>query len=190
MNTPSHAILNLFILNQKIQPQANRAIFIGAILPDIPIFLFYFLMKFGYRLPSHQIWSTVYYQPFWQAIFSTFHSIPLAIIGIVIAHFYNWQVLELLLISVLLHCLFDLPVHNNDAHRHFFPFSNYRFISPISYWDPKHYGNIVAFGEILLVFMASISLFISMRSPFSKGLLLLVNLFYWIGYFRFYLRGN
>ncbi|WP_225896393.1 hypothetical protein [Amazonocrinis nigriterrae] len=28
--------------------------------------------------------------------------------------------------------------------------------------------------------MASISLFMSMRSPFSKGLLLLVNLFYWI----------
>ncbi|MFN6572595.1 hypothetical protein [Dendronalium sp. ChiSLP03b] len=190
MNTPSHAILNLFIINQQLQTQANRAIFIGAILPDIPIFLFYFLMKFGYRLPPYQIWSEVYYQPSWQAIFSAFHSIPLGVIGIVIAHFLSWKLLEVGFISVLLHCLLDLPIHNNDAHRHFFPFSNYRFISPISYWDRKHYGSIVALVEILLVFLTSIYLFMTMRSHLSRGLLLIVNLFYWIGYFRFYLRGH
>lgn len=151
----------------------------GAILPDVPIFLFYFLMKFGYRLPPHQIWTEVYYQPYWQAIFSTFHSIPLAVIGIAIAHSLNWKLLEVGLISVLLHCLLDLPVHNNDAHRHFFPFSKYRFISPISDWDRKRYVSIVAFGEIFLVFLTSIYLFLTMRSHFSQGLLVAVNLFYW-----------
>ncbi|WP_225896394.1 hypothetical protein [Amazonocrinis nigriterrae] len=55
MNTPSHAILNLFILNQQMRTQASGAVFIGVILPEVLIFLFYFLMKFGYRLPSNQI---------------------------------------------------------------------------------------------------------------------------------------
>jgi hypothetical protein len=188
MNTPSHAILNLFILNRQVGIQANNAIFIGAILPDIPIFFFYFVMKFVYRLPSRQIWSEVYYQPFWQAIISTFHSLPLALMGVLIAHFCSWRLIETGFMSMVLHDLLDLPVHNHDAHRHFFPFSNYRFISPISYWDTKHYGGIVAFVEILLVLVASMALFSTMRSPLAKGLLVAVNIFYWVGYFRFYLK--
>ncbi|MFN6517183.1 MAG: hypothetical protein RMY29_022115 [Nostoc sp. CreGUA01] len=51
MNTPSHAILNLLIFNQQLRTQASPAIVIGAVLPDIPIFVFYFLMKFVYHLP-------------------------------------------------------------------------------------------------------------------------------------------
>ncbi|MBD2440317.1 hypothetical protein [Nostoc sp. FACHB-110] len=188
MNTPSHAILNLFILNRQIGTQVNNAICIGAILPDIPIFLFYFVMKFVYRLPSRQIWSEVYYQPFWQTIISTFHSLPLALIGVLIAHFCSWRLIEVGFMSMVLHDLLDLPVHNHDAHRHLFPFSNYRFISPISYWDTNHYGKIVAFVEILLVFIASISLFSTMRSLLTKVLLITVNIFYWVGYFWFYLK--
>lgn len=188
MNTSSHAILNLVVFSQQMQNQASHAIFIGAILPDVPIFVFYFLMKFVYRLPSRQIWSEVYYQPFWQVIISSFHSIPLALIGVIIAHVFKWQVIEVGFISMVLHSLLDLPVHNNDAHRHFFPLSNYRFISPISYWDRKHYGGIVAFVEISLVLIASIYMFPTMQSPFTKGLLLAVNLFYWGAYLRFYLR--
>lgn len=188
MNTPSHAILNLFILNRQIGIQANNAIFIGAILPDVPIFVFYFVMKFIYRLPSRQIWSEVYYQPLWQAIISTFHSLPLALIGVLIAHFCSWRLIEAGFMSMVLHDLLDLPVHNHDAHRHFFPFSNYRFISPISYWDTKHYGGIVAFLEISFVLIASISLFSTMRSPVAKVLLIAVNTFYWVGYFWFYLK--
>ena len=56
MNTPSHAILNLVIFNQQLRDQASPAILIGAVLPDIPIFVFYLLMKFVYRLPEKQIW--------------------------------------------------------------------------------------------------------------------------------------
>ncbi len=56
MNTPSHAIFNLLIFNQQLRTQASPAIVIGAVLPDIPIFVFYFLMKFVYYLPTRQIW--------------------------------------------------------------------------------------------------------------------------------------
>ncbi|MFM5980165.1 MAG: hypothetical protein ACKO9I_06380 [Sphaerospermopsis kisseleviana] len=188
MNTPSHAIINLVIFHQQLRTQASPAIIIGAILPDIPIFVFYFLMKFVYRLPERQIWSEVYYQPFWQFIVSTFHSIPLALLGVLIAHFGNWQIIEVGFISMVLHSLLDFPVHNHDAHRHFFPFSNYRFISPVSYWDVKHYGRIAAFVEILLVLGATIYLFPGVHTYWGAGLLVAVNVFYWFGYFRFYLK--
>ena len=63
MNTPSHAIINLALLAQPQPPQANFAIVIGGILPDIPIFIFYFWAKFLARLPEAKIWSEAYYQP-------------------------------------------------------------------------------------------------------------------------------
>jgi len=77
MNTLSHGILNLVVFSQQVRNQASHAIFLGAILPDVPIFMFYFLMKFVYRLPSRQICSEVYYQPVWQGIINTFHSISI-----------------------------------------------------------------------------------------------------------------
>ncbi|MCC5621762.1 hypothetical protein [Nostoc sp. CHAB 5715] len=113
--------LNLVIFNQQLRTQASPAIVIGAVLPDIPIFVFYFLMKFVYHLPTRHIWSEVYYQPFWQAIVSTFHSIPLALLGILIAHVLSWQLIEVGFTSMVLHSLLDLPLDNNDAHRPFFP---------------------------------------------------------------------
>jgi len=76
---------------------------------------------------------------------------------------------------MVIHAVLDLPVHHDDAHRHFFPFSNYRFMSPISYWDPKHYGNIVALVEQLLVFGATLYLFSKPVSGLGAGLLIAVN---------------
>ncbi|MEH2308147.1 hypothetical protein [Nostoc sp.] len=108
------------------------------------------------------------------------------------AHIWSWQLIEVGFASMVLHSFLDLPVHNNDAHRHFFPFSNYRFISPVSYWDSNHYGAMAALVEILLVLGATIYLFPSTRTYWGKGLLIAVNLFFMIGYFRFYLlaKGN
>ena len=43
--------------------------------------------------------------------------------------------------SCLLHTLVDIPVHHDDGPLIFWPFNwTYRFASPISYWDPAHYG--------------------------------------------------
>ena len=190
MNTPSHAIINLTLLSKPQLPQANLAIVIGGILPDIPIFIFYFWAKFIASLPEAKIWSEAYYQPLIQNLVAIFHSIPLAIIGLLISYYFGWQILQVVCISLVLHSLLDLPVHNDDAHRHFFPFSNYRFISPISYWDPKHYGSIVALIEILLVLLATLRVFPGINSVIGKGLMILVNIFYWSAYIYFYLRSK
>lgn len=183
MNTPSHAILNLTILGQQDKPQFNLAIVFGAILPDIPIFVFYFVAKVIQKLPEKTIWTEAYYQPFWQNTIALLHSFPVAVIAWAIARSQRWKIAEIVSLSMLWHSLFDIPVHSEDAHRHFFPFSNYRFISPISYWDPRHYGNIVSFVERLLVLVSSIYIFPSINSYIGKGLIVAVNMFYWLAYF-------
>ena len=187
MNTPSHYVINLAVLSQTVAPKQNVAITLGAILPDIPIFLFYFIAKYIYKLPEAKIWSEAYYEPMNQNIVALFHSIPLAIFGLLICIYFNWQFGIVLFISMIGHSLLDLPVHNDDAHRHFFPFSDYRLISPFSYWDVNHYAKYVAGIELLLVLGANPLVINCLQSPFTKGLVIVIDLFYLFSYIRFYL---
>ncbi len=185
MNTPSHAILNLTLLSQSQSIPLALPIAFGAVLPDAPIFVLYFWAKLVRRQPESQIWRETYELPFWQNLVAAFHSIPLALMGIAIAHYWGWHSGEIIFLSMIFHSLLDLPVHNDDAHRHFFPFTNYRFISPFSYWDRQHYGEIVSFVEKLLVLGATIYIFPAIDSWLGKGLLIAVNLFYWLIFLYF-----
>ena len=189
MKTPSHAIINLAILGRDQHSEFNLLIVTGGILPDIPIFLYYFWAKYVAHLPEATIWSKAYYEPFVQNIVALFHSIPLAAIGWIVAYYFGWQSVQILFLSMILHSLGDLPVHNDDAHRHFFPFSNYRFISPFSYWDRNHYGSIVSLVEMLLVLLSTFQVFGFVNSYVGKGLLILVNGFYLVGAVLFYVRS-
>ena len=185
MNTPGHYILNLALLGKTIAPQHNLTIAIGAVLPDLPIFVFYFVAKFIYKMPESKIWSEAYYEPFWHSTVALFHSIPLAIVGTAVCYVLGWQAGMILGISMVCHSLLDLPVHHDDAHRHFFPLSNYRFISPFSYWDTNHYGRIVAFVEMALVVMVNPIVLSLLNSPWTKGIVIAIDLFYLLGYYRF-----
>lgn len=182
MNTPSHAILNLTVLMQ-VQPEAVTPIICGAVLPDVPMFVMYLWAKQVRHQSEQQIWEDTYWTPFWQRINHGFHSIPLQVGGMVVSHLAGWMPLEILFLSAAFHALGDLPVHNHDAHRHFLPFSNYRFISPLSYWDPKHHGKVVAVVEKILVLVSTIYLFPRIDHWLLQGLMVLFNVTYWTGYF-------
>ena len=187
MNTPSHYILNLAFLGNTLDSNNNIAVAVGAILPDIPIFIFYFVAKYIYKLPESKIWSEAYYEPFWQNIVALFHSIPLAVMGTIIFFYLDWKPGIILCISMICHSLLDLPVHHDDAHRHFFPLSNYRVISPFSYWDVNHYGKIVAFIEMALVLIVNPIAIALLNSPVTKGIVIAIDLLYVYSYCRFYL---
>lgn len=185
MKTPSHYILNLALLGNAIAPKQNVAITLGAILPDLPIFLFYFIVKFFYKIPEEKIWSEVYYEPFWQNLVALFHSIPLAIIGLIICLWFDWKWGAVIFISMILHSLLDLPVHHDDAHRHFFPLSNYRFISPFSYWDRNHYGRLVSLIELLLVLGVNPIALSLLNTSFAKGIIIVIDFLYIVSYIKF-----
>lgn len=157
MNTPGHAIVNLALFGTRDHPERSLPVVIGAILPDLPIFLFFMWERVVRGLPDHVIWSERYFDPAWQRWFDVVHSIPLALLGYVTAR-RRHPFLALTAASVLLHSVCDLPLHHDDAHRHFLPFSSWRYVSPISYWDPARYGAVAALCELGAVTIAAVVL--------------------------------
>ena len=91
MNTPRHAILNLALLTQKTHLSHPFPILVGAILPDVPIFILYGWAKLIQRLPESVIWTETYYQPFWQNLTALGHSIPLTSLGFILSALGGWE---------------------------------------------------------------------------------------------------
>jgi hypothetical protein len=189
MNTPAHSILNLAILGRAQPPQLTWPILLGSWLPDAALFLFYGWAKWA-RIPEPQIWQEVYYDPTWQDIFAIGNSIPLALMGLGIFIWHRRPGGTAFFASMLLHQFADLPLHHEDAHRHFWPLTSYRFISPISYWDPDHFGRYGALAEVGLLAIASTILWKRLSSIWGKGLVGLINVAYLYGYYRFYLQTD
>jgi hypothetical protein len=189
MNTPAHSILNLAILGRAQQPMLNWPILLGSWLPDAALFVFYAWAKL-LSIPESIIWREAYYDPVWQDIFAIGNSIPLAVLGLGIFIAQKRLGWVALFASMLLHQLADLPLHHDDAHRHFWPFSDYRFTSPVSYWDRDHYGSYGALVETGLLVIASVFLLRRTRSRWGQSVILLINLAYLYGYYRLYLKGE
>lgn len=151
MNTPAHLVLNLCVLGARPGRRAVFPVLAGALVPDAPMFVFFFWEHWIAGASQAQLWGELYFAPGWQAFFDVFNSIPLALAGMAAAVAARRPGFGLFFASWLLHCLCDLPLHREDAHRHFLPFSDWRFSSPVSYWDPAYHGLRFAAFEIAMV---------------------------------------
>jgi hypothetical protein len=185
MNTPSHAIINYALLS-GVAPRQLWPIVLGSMLPDLPMLVLVIWAKVQ-GIDGAKLWGEVYWQPFWQDFTHYFHSIPIALALAIAAHFLGVSWLKYLAIAMALHSIGDLPLHHDDAHRHFLPFSQFKFISPISYWDRNHGAVWGALAENLGVLAAIGYLFPSISLWWVKGLLMLLNGLAWIAYLRFFL---
>jgi len=158
VNTPAHLILSAVILGRARRDFHWLAITIGALLPDLPMFGFYLYQRAFAGQTEQAIWGRLYFDPAWQDLFDIFNSLPLIAIGLAIAiHRKSGPALAFFL-SMTLHVAADLPLHHDDAHAHFYPLTRWHFESPLSYWDPAHYGRIVAAIEMLGVLIGSVIL--------------------------------
>ncbi|MEM7565507.1 MAG: hypothetical protein AAF353_21115, partial [Pseudomonadota bacterium] len=180
----AHAVINLYLLRRNPDHLKTTAIVTGAVIPDLVIIVFYAWHLF-LGTPEQQIWSVEYYNPQWQASIDIFNSIPIFIIAILICAKLGKPVLIALFASLLLHTLGDLPLHHDDAHRHFFPVLDWRFESPLSYWDPAHHGNLVALAEFTVVMAASVFLWIK-HAVLRPWIVVLVGIYlaYWVYVFN------
>jgi len=92
------------------------------------------------------------------------------------------QVMMVFFASMLMHSLFDFPLHHNDAHRHFWPLSDFRFASPVSYWDPAYYGQWMAPLELIVVLAGGAWLLRTAESPVlfrGTAAILFIYLAFW-----------
>lgn len=80
--------------------------------------------------------------------------------------------------SALLHSAIDLLVHRDDAHMQFWPLTEWRFRSPLSYWDPAHGGTWFGLFEATVGILLVAILFRRHRSLPVRALLLLALALY------------
>ncbi|MEO0465284.1 MAG: hypothetical protein AAF216_01980 [Pseudomonadota bacterium] len=152
MNTSAHLIVASAVLSRRDAPVRNRWIILGALLPDLWIFVFFAWAGGVQGLPGETIWNETYWREPWQTIGAAFNSLPLAtlIVAAGLAAKRTW--LTVFGLAMTSHIALDLPLHGDDAHRHFWPLTDWRFISPVSYWDPAangRWGNLIELGVVI-----------------------------------------
>jgi hypothetical protein len=122
----------------------------GGLAPDAPSFVLVLWAALVERRPLGEVFDQLYFSPEWQAILAPSHSAPLWLLLLGSALLFRKPLLTAFAASGLLHQLFDFALHAEDAHRHLWPLSDGRFLSPVSYWDPAHYGAFAAPLEAVL----------------------------------------
>jgi hypothetical protein len=162
---------------------------LGAVLPDLPIFTFYAYEKLVLHVPEGQVWRVDYFASAWQPVIDGLHSFVLIGLLLVVAWRLRLPRTLAFAASLFLHSLCDFPVHHDDAHRHFFPLSDWRFRSPISYWDPRHHGALGAALEVLSVWGALLALARRHRSVWARAAFGLTAVLYGAAWFAAYARS-
>lgn len=154
MNSPTHTLLALALLSKKGDRKRNWAVFTGSIIPDAVIYVWapYQILVKG--VSGETLWRELYFAEPMQNMIAYFNSIPiylfLALLGFVMRSKAWGKVMLFFALAALTHMATDLPVHNHDAYRHFWPLSDWRFISPFSYYEREHHAGWVSLVEIVI----------------------------------------
>ncbi|QQA41611.1 hypothetical protein [Pelagovum pacificum] len=137
MNTPAHIAVNLALIGRRASPVHWWVVVAGAILPDAAYFVDHFARG---ALPERTA--------------DLFNSVPLWGLVLLVASLSGTRWAVLLAASALLHIAADIPLHAGDAHLHFWPLTDWRFVSPVSFWDADHHGRLVGTLEGVIFALA------------------------------------
>ncbi len=154
MYTPTHVSVAVAALGSRKRPTDTAWIIFGALLPDLPmVFLFVFDLARGYS--ASEIFDIRYFEDGWQIPLNFFNSAPIYALIAIAAYFLHKRSLLLFALAALMHIALDLPLHREDAHAHFWPLSDWKFISPVSYWDNRYHAAKVFPFEMALLFLTA-----------------------------------
>ncbi|MEM7241172.1 MAG: cobalamin biosynthesis protein CobQ [Pseudomonadota bacterium] len=150
MNTPAHMIMACLYVRRDT-PKLLGVALLGGLAPDLSLYLMVFWARLINGFSFQTIFDEKYFSDEWQSVFSVDNSFlvwgVILLLGFLLAR--NW--LKILAAGALTHLVFDILLHHDDGRAHFWPVSDWVFESPVSYWDPRHYGHIVGPIEIALV---------------------------------------
>ena len=149
MQTPTHLLIAAAVLARQGANQRNRLVLAGALAPDAFLFGVWGWSKMV-GIPEGTLWREVYWTApvQWGQAFS--NSIPLFAALLAVALWRHWRLAAVFAGAALIHLLCDFPVHGSDAHQHFQPLTDWRFHSPISYWERDRFGLVVGAMEAVL----------------------------------------
>jgi hypothetical protein len=181
MNTQSHVLMGALLFGRTV-PKLAWAGAAGGVVPDLPMFAIVgFLRLTGHEF--EEIFGKLYWEHWWQVANAIGHNFilwsVLCIFGATLAKSVEAATAErgaLLFAfsgSALIHSAVDFLCHRNDSHMHFWPLSQWRFVSPVSYWDPAHFGTAFSLFEAMLGLVMAVLLFRTFRNKFVRAALLL-----------------
>lgn len=154
MLTQTHVFVGVALFGKRNADAVVLAAILGALVPDSDVWVM-ILTEFIRSTPGCEVFHFRYLQSPWSDVQAVVNSVPiylsLLLLG-ALGHMkgYNRGILLMVFAaSALLHVLADFLLHHDDARRHFWPVTNWIFRSPVSYWDPAHYGRIFAVLEML-----------------------------------------
>ncbi len=186
MNTQSHVLMGALLFGQKM-PRLAWAGVAGGLIPDLPMFAIVgFLRATGHEF--EEIFGKIYWEYWWQVANAIGHNFILWSAVCVIASLLlksddrvtaaRGAFAFALGGSALLHSCIDFLCHRNDAHMHFWPLSEWRFVSPISYWDSNFYGTEFSLFEAALGIIMAVLLFRIFRNWMVRSALGIAGLLY------------
>ena len=159
MNSQTHLLLACALLARRGDKVRNAAVVTGSILPDLPVYGLYAVAS-AQGFNSQEVFGDLYFREEMRNLMglvnSFFVALAIAVAGWLFRdRWWGWALL-FFAAAMALHAIGDLPVHVDDGHRHFWPFSTWVFNSPLSYWDREHHGGMVSLLEMSLGIICAI----------------------------------
>ena len=151
MNTLTHVVAAAAVLARPDQPRRNRIVLFGALVPDLSIYVMC-VWALATGNFDESLWSDIYWTEPWQTMGAVTNSVPLALLILSVGLVSKSVWLKVFAGALLIHAALDFPLHADDAHRHFWPVTDWRFKSPVSYWDPDHYGLLGQMFDSVVLF--------------------------------------
>ena len=168
MNTPAHLIVGLAAFGKPGRPGVTAAALAGGLLPDLSL---YVLAGGALALGEtpERVFRELYYSDAWQAVFRIDNSVFLwgALLALGLARRVPW--LAALAGAGLAHLALDLPLHHDDGRAHFWPLTDWVFASPVSYWDPAHWGGWVGAAEVALCGGLAVAIWRAFREAWVRA---------------------
>lgn len=175
MNTPTHALIALAAFSKRGERPRNLWVLAGALVPDLVIFLWAPWQRWGLGKDWTAIWDQHYFEEPMQTFIALFNSVPIYAALLAVAWWQRrtkWGIWVMVFsLAALLHIGLDAPVHGHDAYRHFWPLSDWRFYSPVSYWEVDLHARWISLIEAAVILISAIILWQRFPKLWVKTLL-------------------
>lgn len=176
MNVPAHLILGLAVFGREGDRQSTWGALAGSLVPDVSLFVMVGVQLYVVGTPPAQVFGGMYFSESWQNVFRVDNSFILWGVALAVAALLRSRWAMVFCAAALLHLVFDFSLHNDDARQNFWPLTSWVFNSPLSYWDPRHYGNVVGPIEIGVTVVLAGLLLRRYRAWKMRGLIVLLAL--------------
>lgn len=158
MNTPAHLIFGATVFGKTHNNRRTAAAILGAAMPDLSLYFLAIFSLYYLELSPQYVFGELYFSPLWQSFFAIDNSFFIwsALFGL--ALWQNWILLYAFSGGALLHIALDFLFHHNDGRAHLWPFTDWVFQSPVSYWDINYFAAFIIPIEFILTLICCIIL--------------------------------